>query len=273
MMMMMLLVFLMTFLSAVGQNESSPPRGAPQQRTFYFTPEQEERVKNEIICVGERCLPPMIPQNKTLPEGDPKPRVFFLTPEQEERVKAEIICRGIQCIPFHVVSDKSDQVQERHYGQLDVVTSTSSSCSNFSSASRQGYSALYRYRHGNNTDNRQLRSSTPVVIEVTDDSSGNCTKTFKVWYYVPKRIAASPPGLPKPVEDNLEIGNVQSLDVYVHTFTGKGDKPESEVDTLKENLKKLNLCVKNNKYYVALYDPPARKQGRRNEIWLEKQPC
>jgi len=203
---------------------------------------------------------------------DLHPVNFFLTSIDEQTVREKLICRGWPCPRFRVKKDHSPYVQEREYKSFDIVTATTYGCGNFSAGLLQGYLALFRYRKGNNTENRQVKMAVPVVVEITQEEKGQCKDKYKVYVFA-NSTEAGLDGLPQPIEENVKLEKIQYLDVFVRTFSKYFDQPEPELAKLQSDVHNLNLCFNDSRYMVAMYDPPWKKNGRRNEIWIDAKEC
>ncbi|GAB6030970.1 hypothetical protein CHUAL_007793 [Chamberlinius hualienensis] len=203
------------------------------------------------------------------------PYNYHLNPQDEYFVRTTLICRGWPCPNFTVVNDVTPYLQERLYSEQDIVSTTSNDrCINFTESLTNGYMELYKYRKGENEKRVEVAMAVPIVIEIVEQEDEKCSTKYKEWIYINVNNNASRDDIPQPSSSvKVEIERLESLDVYVRTFTGNFTDIKSQLDILKSDLETAKLCFSNERVLIASYDPPWKKRGRRNEIWLEKKTC
>jgi len=211
--------------------------------------------------------------NNTRTKDELYPVNIMLNSESENLIRTRILCRGFPCPNFTVVKEVTPYVQERRYDSQEIISSTNNTCQNITSSVMQSYIKLHEYRKGHNLVKGKLAIAVPIVIEVSKvETPNNCNTSYKVWLFTRfnnENNSSDIATLPQPHDDGVKIERVKAFDVYVRTFSGNYSEPEIEVTKLKNDLQDANLCFATESFILALYDPPWKKGGRRNEIWIE----
>ncbi|XP_077986482.1 uncharacterized protein LOC144440904 [Glandiceps talaboti] len=177
-------------------------------------------------------------------------------------------CEKAECPDYLSLTTYSHGIEKRRYFDGVYVTKEIQSCW-YDIASMEGFWALFRYINGENDRKEKISMTAPVImsIDTAPSDSTFCKVSYKMSFYIPKRLHVNPP---RPTEDGVSIKRVRNLRVYVKTFGGW--TTNAEVKRMRQGftneLESLGLCYYEKHYWTAVYDAPTKLFGRRNEIWV-----
>ena len=121
------------------------------------------------------------------------------------------------------------------------------------------FSVLANYIFGGNQDSTQIAMTSPVIYNMTNQSSFS--------FIMPAEMENN---LPLPNTDEIFFKTVKNQCVAVITFGGfaKQDKCEKMHKDLKQKLFKMGVSF-NDDFIIAVYQAPYQLINRKNEIWIE----
>ena len=165
-------------------------------------------------------------------------------------------------------SSKYDQMDVQQLGKVDGIefkiynkytkASLSINSNNMRKANNK-FSVLANYIFGGNQENTQIGMTSPVIYNMTNQS------TFS--FIMPAKMENN---LPLPNNDEIFFKTVHNQCVAVITFGGfaKQEKCEKKHEELKQKLSKIGLSFDDD-FIVAVYQAPYQLINRKNEIWIE----
>ena len=165
-------------------------------------------------------------------------------------------------------SSKYDQMDVQQLGKVDGIefkiynkytkASLSINSNNMRNANNK-FSVLANYIFGGNQENTQIGMTSPVIYNMTNQS------TFS--FIMPAKMENN---LPLPNNDEIFFMTVHNQCVAVITFGGfaKQEKCEKKHEELKQKLSKIGLSFDDD-FIVAVYQAPYQLINRKNEIWIE----
>ena len=165
-------------------------------------------------------------------------------------------------------SSKYDQMDVQQLGKVDGIefkiynkytkASLSINSNNMRNAN-SNFSVLANYIFGGNQENTQIGMTSPVIYNMTNQS------TFS--FIMPAKMENN---LPLPNNDEIFFKTVHNQCVAVITFGGfaKQEKCEKKHEELKQKLSKIGLSFDDD-FIVAVYQAPYQLINRKNEIWIE----
>ena len=165
-------------------------------------------------------------------------------------------------------SSKYDQMDVQQLGTIDGIdfkiykkyTKASLAInSNDMRNANSKFSILANYIFGGNQDNTQIGMTSPVIYNMTNQSSFS--------FIMPAKMENN---LPMPNTDDIFFNTVNNQCVAVITFGGfaKQEKCKKNHDKLKNKLSKIGLTFTDD-FIVAVYQAPYQLINRKNEIWIE----
>jgi hypothetical protein len=176
-------------------------------------------------------------------------------------------CKHYDC-PLFEVKSKTEDYELRIYQPSTWLCSNSTGVS-LAAAAMHGVHHIYEYLHGNNSYNRTLPMTVPIMIGVKPQLIG--PSNFSVCYFLPLIWQPNPPE-PHP-DSHMQI--VRKHNPYELFVTGFGGLPTElaiaqNAYRLKTALETAQIEFVGEQYGVAVYDAPWRTQNRHNEIWFCK---
>jgi len=161
--------------------------------------------------------------------------------------------------PNYTVIKKYEDFELRQYESM-VVAQTVMKNKSFVSSSEEGLKTVSGYIDGNNSQNKKIAMTTPVIMEIGEKN--------KMALVMPKEHALE--NLPKPNSNKVEIIKVLPKKYAVLTFPGYTDDKKIE-----RYSKKLLKYVRNegfqtigNVHFMG-YSDPWQVIGRKNEVAIE----
>ena len=173
--------------------------------------------------------------------------------------------------PIYTQKSVDNEVEVRTV-QGALWSSTDILSTNINDAGDEGFSILFDYISGANSESMTIDMTTPVLIKVQPGQGPNCNSTFTVSFYVPYKYQTAE-GPPAPTDKRVYIQEIPDLYVGVSEFDGYAVQKlvlEKSVELSKEisASNDISCDVSTDNYYLAQYDPPFRITNRHNEVWL-----
>ena len=161
--------------------------------------------------------------------------------------------------PIYDVVKSFENFEIRSYDAM-VVAQTEMKSSAYEESSSMGFRTIADYIFGGNKDNQQIAMTSPVIMEMGEESSMS--------FVMPKEHAIE--NLPEPNSKQVELVQLQPKTYAVLEFTGYANdkKIEKHSKRLLQFLKAENLSPIGNMKYLG-YNPPWQVLGRKNEIAVE----
>ena len=161
--------------------------------------------------------------------------------------------------PIYDVVKSFENFEIRSYDAM-VVAQTEMKSSAYEKSSSMGFRTIADYIFGGNKDNQQIAMTSPVIMEMGEESSMS--------FVMPKEYAIE--NLPEPNSKQVELVQLQPKTYAVLEFTGYANdkKIEKHSKRLLQFLKAENLNPIGNMKYLG-YNPPWQVLGRKNEIAVE----
>ncbi|MCH1479611.1 MAG: heme-binding protein [Crocinitomicaceae bacterium] len=161
--------------------------------------------------------------------------------------------------PIYDVVKSFENFEIRSYDAM-VVAQTEMKSSAYEESSSMGFRTIADYIFGGNKDNQQIAMTSPVIMEMGEESSMS--------FVMPKEHAIE--NLPEPNSKQVELVQLQPKTYAVLEFTGYANdkKIEKHSKRLLQFLKAENLNPIGNMKYLG-YNPPWQVLGRKNEIAVE----
>jgi len=161
--------------------------------------------------------------------------------------------------PIYDVVKSFENFEIRSYDAM-VVAQTEMKSSAYEESSSMGFRTIADYIFGGNKDNQQIAMTSPVIMEMGEESSMS--------FVMPKEHAIE--NLPEPNSKQVELVQLQPKTYAVLEFTGYANdkKIEKHSKRLLQFLKAENLSPIGNMKYLG-YNPPWQVFGRKNEIAVE----
>lgn len=165
---------------------------------------------------------------------------------------------NIESYPYAVIT-KYDNFEIRSY-EASLFSSVKLATSQYSDASRKGFSILAGYIFGGNETNEKIAMTSPVAMSLED--------SMTVMFMVPKAMKREM--LPKPNEVSIQFIEEPAKKVAAITFGGWANT--ARIDKYKNQLIKAlddNGIKYTKKFYFLGYNPPFEVFNRKNEIIVE----
>ena len=161
--------------------------------------------------------------------------------------------------PIYDVVKSFENFEIRSYDAM-VVAQTEMKSSAYEESSSMGFRTIADYIFGGNKDNQQIAMTSPVIMEMGEESSMS--------FVMPKEHTIE--NLPEPNSKQVELVRLQPKTYAVLEFTGYANdkKIEKHSKRLLQFLKAENLNPIGNMKYLG-YNPPWQVLGRKNEIAVE----
>ena len=161
--------------------------------------------------------------------------------------------------PIYDVVKSFENFEIRSYDAM-VVAQTEMKSSAYEESSSMGFRTIADYIFGGNKDNQQIAMTSPVIMEMGEESSMS--------FVMPKEYAIE--NLPEPNSKQVELVQLQPKTYAVLEFTGYANdkKIEKHSKRLLQFLKAENLSPIGNMKFLG-YNPPWQVLGRKNEIAVE----
>ena len=161
--------------------------------------------------------------------------------------------------PKYDIVTSFENFEIRSYDAM-VVAQTEMKSSAYEESSSMGFRTIADYIFGGNKDNQQIAMTSPVIMEMGEESSMS--------FVMPKEHAIE--NLPEPNSKKVALVQLQPKTYAVLEFTGYANdkKIEKHSKRLLQFLKAENLSPIGNMKYLG-YNPPWQVLGRKNEIAVE----
>jgi len=175
-------------------------------------------------------------------------------------------CHANDC-PMYTVMDTNDQFETRMYQPSQWVATELTTMLYSDNEKNDIFFKLFHYIDGNNTMNKKIAMTSPVVTEIRHGAGPDCESNFTMHFMVPFAYQPNPP---TPTEDGVFIKNVPAFTVYVKQYPGfpKDDVQRRMIEEFTNDLMAANKNFDDRVYMTAGYDGPYTFTGRHNEIWV-----
>ncbi|XP_056326941.1 heme-binding protein soul2 [Danio aesculapii] len=172
--------------------------------------------------------------------------------------QAPWFCHEKDC-PVYTVVNQYGEIEERNYEMSNWITTDILSTSKDDVAT--GFWKLYYFNQGQNSENKEIAMTRPVVVSVKDGVEGR---------RVSISIFQQDPNIPDPVDTTIKKTVVPAGTVYVRSFGGWPSDQDAldNVQKLKEDLKAAGKQFIDDQFEAAGYDTPFELLNRHNEVWL-----
>ncbi|XP_016323152.1 heme-binding protein 2-like [Sinocyclocheilus anshuiensis] len=174
--------------------------------------------------------------------------------------EAPWFCHGREC-PVCTVVQQYEGFEERNYEVSHWITTDVASTSN--SDLKDGFWKLYYFNQGQNSENKEIAMTRPVVVSVKEaDGMGEQQVSISVFQ--------SDADIPEPNDNTIRKTVIPGSTVYVRSFSGvASDKDTLEnVQQLREDLRAAGKEFVENRFDAAGYDAPWDLINRHNEVWV-----
>ncbi|XP_020231155.1 heme-binding protein 2 [Cajanus cajan] len=180
-------------------------------------------------------------------------------------VKAEVpqACSNYECPTYDVIEVKKDY-EIRRYNSTVWISSDPIEDTSVVEATKTGVKRLFSYIHGNNSQKKEIKMTSPVATEVSNGSGGK--SSYVVSFYVPKVNQGN-----IPTADGLSVQRWKTKYAVVKQFGGfvRESVVADQVNALKASIAGTKWSTKLPKSFtVAQYNAPFELFHRVNEIWF-----
>ncbi|XP_071099745.1 heme-binding protein 2-like [Haliotis cracherodii] len=177
-------------------------------------------------------------------------------------------CGGSDCAAFEVLQ-RAEGYQLRRYGPSKWVSARGVvSRGNWMAVKRSLFLKLYDYIKGANNQNIEIPMTAPVLTKLEPETPMSPHGALTMFFMVPFALQED---TPTPFGLDLTIVNWPAKEAYVSYFPGfaRREQALNHLSQLKRAIG--NATLYDNSYFLkAEFDPPSRRTGRHNEVWLMK---
>tara|TARA_B110000285_G_scaffold25995_1_gene25113 strand:+ start:959 stop:1558 length:600 start_codon:yes stop_codon:yes gene_type:complete len=161
--------------------------------------------------------------------------------------------------PNYIVVKSFEKFEIRNYPAMNIAQTVMNS-DGYKESSSNGFRTVANYIFGGNKENKKIAMTSPVIMEIGDDS--------KMSFVMPKEHSYE--NLPEPNSANVELLKIQPKTYAVIAFTGfaNDEKIEKYSKMLLHCMKVENLKPIGAIQYLG-YNPPWQVLGRTNEVAVE----
>uniref|UniRef100_A0A0R0FBD0 SOUL heme-binding protein n=3 Tax=Glycine subgen. Soja TaxID=1462606 RepID=A0A0R0FBD0_SOYBN len=177
------------------------------------------------------------------------------------------IVHAIELPNYTVILPEESDFQLRLYNESSWISARVSGTS-FEQSYKLGFSRLYQYIHGANSNSSKIAFTAPVLTSVPSSPPGD---GYIVRMFVSTHFQGKPPQ-PNP-ELKLRIEKWKTQCIAVRKFTGyaKDDNINKEIEALVTTLNKNSATIQDTSFYtIAKYNASSHNTADRlNEVWIK----
>ncbi|XP_073691379.1 heme-binding protein soul2 [Garra rufa] len=174
--------------------------------------------------------------------------------------EAPWFCHGRAC-PEYTVVQQHGGFEERNYNESHWITTSVAGTSE--SDLKAGFWKLYYFTQGQNSENKVIAMTRPVVVSVKEaDGMGEQQVSISVFQ--------SDANIPEPNDNTIKKTDIPGGTVYVRSFSGMASDEDAleNAQQLRNDLRAAGKEFVENKFDAAGYDAPWDLINRHNEVWV-----
>jgi len=196
--------------------------------------------------------------------------VTVMTSAVTSAVVGRDICHGQDC-PRFAVLNKTDTWELRRYNTTRWVATNATAISFSDQVADDMFHTLFNYLNHGNEKKAKIEMTTPVLTTVYHGAGPNCESVFVMHFMLPYSYWASP--LKPSAFPTTYIADIKPMDVFVRQFPGFAHDEDfkSNLESLAEDIDKLNVDVEEDYFFQASYDGPYTFKNRTNEVWIARK--
>eukprot|EP01121_Diplochlamys_sp_Union-15-3_P005289 TRINITY_DN15621_c0_g1_i1.p1 TRINITY_DN15621_c0_g1~~TRINITY_DN15621_c0_g1_i1.p1 ORF type:complete len:229 (-),score=23.62 TRINITY_DN15621_c0_g1_i1:16-654(-) len=201
-------------------------------------------------------------------------KIFFfvlltscLCSELRRNINKPWFCHDLDCPLYETISNNS-RYEIRSYS-ASKWTSTNVAALSFEDGIEKGFSLLFDYITGQNSEKININMTAPVRVVVQPGQGPFCENNFTVSFYLPYIYQDTTP--PRPTNPVVSTESDTTEQYAVLSFGGfaTDNIVINQATLLAGYLAQDNITYNQEFFIFGGYDGPDRITNRHNEIWLQ----